>query len=303
MRDLLSDVLRSVRLQSTVYFRAQFRAPWGMTFGEKPVAVFHVVTEGGCWLEYKGTKEPIGAGEVLLFPHGAPHALLDSEGAQPQPAGELIAHPRQDAGAEVDAVFGGSGRVTTLVCGHYERASDHPLFDGLPDLIRVSVPGDTFVGLTKLLVRESAKEEPGAELLSDRLAEALLVETIRSYAQSADAGFAAALADEAIAGALSAFHANPAGAWTVETLARAGGVSRSVFAARFREGVDESPMHYVTRWRMNRAMDLLGESQLSLGEIAGRVGYESEFAFSKAFKRIHGLPPGAARRGQRTSAS
>jgi AraC-like DNA-binding protein len=269
-----------------------------MALGQKNVAVFHVVTAGQCWLSFGDELTALRAGDVVLLPHGAPHSLLSSPSQAPQEAQELLAHPRDVPGA--DAAFGGSGETTTLVCGHYERDAQHPLFDSLPELVRVSIRTDTFRAMTNLVVSEAASTEAGASIIVERLAEALLVETLRRYADEADAGFIAALADEAISGGLSAFHHDPGTEWTVERLARAGGVSRSVFAARFRERVGESPMQYVTRWRMQRAQEMLTTSQLSLSQIASQVGYESEFAFSKAFKRVFGVAPGAARRQARS---
>ncbi len=301
--DILADVLRAQRLSGTVYFRADFREPWGLDIQGGEFANFHIVAQGSCWLRTAG--EPVRRlerGDVVLFPHGDPHALLHAPDAVAFPAAHVT-------GADNDRntqVFGGTGPVTTtLICGHFEhdRSMPHPLLDSLPSLVHVEASthgnADWLTAVGQLAAAESASRRPGVTALVDRLAEALLVQILLRYVERMsapeEASFLAAIKDNAIGRVLELIHRDPARDWALDELARAGAVSRSGLTERFRALVGVSPMVYLARWRMLKARDLLRDTSLPIAHVAGAVGYGSEFSFSRAFKRFFGTPPGQAR--------
>ncbi|MEZ4363743.1 MAG: AraC family transcriptional regulator [Kofleriaceae bacterium] len=300
--DVLTDVLRAMRLQGTAYFQADFCAPWGMSIARDDVANFHVVVRGSCVASWEGEERELHAGDILVFPHGLPHALLDPTRPAPEPASELLARPRTDAQGR--CVFGGDGAATELICGHFEldRAGGHPLFAALPRALLLrrgeGTDPEWLATATRLVVLESSSGRLGSRAVVDRLAEALMIQVIRAHAErlALSSGFLAALSDRLLGPALAAIHEDPAAAWSVELLARRIGASRSSFAARFKEVLGTSPMQYVTDWRMQGARALLANEELSIAQVAERVGYQSEFAFAKAYKRTFGEGPGAIRR-------
>lgn len=303
--DVLSDVLRALRLRGTAYFHGRFHAPWGMSIGPHDVANFHLVVAGECTVTWEGGATParLGAGDMAVFPHGTTHALRDEPDTAAPEASRLLATRRPTpGGGTVD--FGGEGRVTEIVCGHFEldRAGGHPLLRALPEVVLLGRGEGTdpewVSTATRLAVLESESQAAGADVVVDRLAEALMIQIVRAHAhRSARAdGFLAALGDPALAAALELMHAQPQRAWSVDLLAHEVAVSRSAFAARFKAVLGTTPMQYLTDWRMHRARELLRAQDLSLGEVAERVGYRSEFAFAKAFKRVFGTGPGAARK-------
>jgi AraC-like DNA-binding protein len=306
--DVLADVLRALRLRGTVYFRADFREPWGLEIRGGEFANFHIVAQGQCWLRTgeSPTLQALEPGDVVIFPRGDPHALLQAPGAEAVPASTLISG---DATAGDDAegrVFGGPGPVTTtLICGHfeYDRRYPHPLFETLPVIVHVRASehgnADWLATAGRLVAAESAASRPGAGAVVDRLAEALLIQALLGHLDSMSQpeanSFLAAIQDRCIGHALALIHRELARDWTLDELARAAGVSRSVFTERFRALIGESPMVYIARWRLLKARELLLDTSLSVAQVADLVGYQSEFSFGKAFKRLFGMPPGAAR--------
>ena len=301
--DILADVLRAQRLRGTVYFRAEFREPWGLDIQGGQFANFHIVANGRCWLRTgPESVRPLESGDIVLFPHGDSHALLHSPEATAFPAAHVT-------GVDTDRnnrVFGGTGPVTTtLICGHFEpdRSMPHPLLDSLPSLVHVKAAthehGDWLAAAGRLAAAESASLRSGVTALVDRLAEVLLVQTLLGYVERMsppeEASFLAAIKDKAIGRVLGLIHQDPARDWTLDELAHAGAVSRSVLTERFRALVGASPMVYLARWRMLKARELLRDTALPIAHVAGAVGYGSEFSFSKAFKRFFGTPPGQAR--------
>lgn len=299
--DVLSEILEALRLRGTAYFKAEFRAPWGMAIPAKDVAAFHVVVQGSCWLRASGETRPLRRGDVVLFPEGSSHELVHAPEAEASPAEDLLGSGRAEGPTPG---YGGSGLATTLVCGHfsYDRGGLHPFFSALPELIHVSA-GDgqhaSWVATaSQMAAAESTSGQRGAAVVVDRLAEALLLQTLRQFlaGRSKPEGFLAAVEDPPVGRALACIHGHPDQKWTVVDLAREAGVSRSGLAQRFRELVGESPMRYLARWRMLAARRLLAGGTLGTAEVAQRVGYESEFAFAKAFKRFFGEGPGSTRR-------
>lgn len=305
VRSVLKEVFRSVRLRGTAYFSAEFRAPWGMEIQGTGVANFHLVVGGHCVVrDPGGAFVELARGDIAVFPHGDPHALASSRSSQAVPASDLLARPRHEAGT---VVFGGDGEATTtIICGHFEldRSLQHPLFDALEDTIIVRAAqhdaGDAewVRTATQLVLRESTRNGEMSAVIVDRIAEALLVQVLQTYMRQRrhDRGFLAALTDGGLARVLAGLHAQPADPWTVDDFARTAGMSRTSFLAAFKEKLGTSPMRYLTQVRMQLARELLTSSDDKIAQIAAQVGYDSEFAFARAYKRATGLSPGEARR-------
>ncbi len=308
--DVLTDVLRALHLRGTVYFHARFCAPWGMEITPPRVANFHIVVSGKAWLRCEAKPEGVSLdpGSVVVFPHGARHSLADSADGAVQPAEQFLASGR--ASEDGRKIFGGEGTTTSMICGHFahDESPSHPLLSTLPELIHLRA-GDLadpqwMRTATELAAAESQSAQQGSTAVVDRLAEVLLIQLLRAYTASETPapGFLAALGDPMLAKVLGGIHAEPAYPWSLLELASRGGVSKTVLSERFNARVGLSPMRYVQLWRMQRARDLLVETQRTLADIAEAVGYESEWAFAKAFKRVFGVGPGAARRDALQSA-
>ena len=301
--DALSDILQTLRLRGTVYFHARFHAPWGMRIPDGQIANFHLVTDGVCWLR-SGEDAPLvelRRGDMAIFPRGNTHSLLYEKEATAVPAKEILNAPRSGNSLS----FGGEGAATTsLICGHfeYDREYPHPLFESLDAFIHIPGKKISDAGClttaSELAANLSEKNHPGAHAVVDRLAEALFIQALVAHVESRPdgAGFLGAMQDRQIGKTLNLMHQDIAREWTLTELASAASMSRSVFSARFRALVGESPMFYLAHWRMLKARELLLDTSLTLGRISERVGYRSEFAFSKAFKKRLGHTPGYVRR-------
>lgn len=310
-RDLLTDMLRAVRLTGSVYMNARFTEPFGIVapprFDEaKPLAhlrhasVFHLIASGGCTVELP-REEPraVSAGDVILVPFAGEHRMWSGAYGEPADA-EKIMQPGQISGMwKID--HGGGGQTTRVVCGYIESSEFlfAPVFRSLPKLI-IYRSNEERVGAvitsTVCKILELADEAtPGAEMILSHLMELLFVEVVRRHASDSSGkanGWFAALSDPVISRALQAVHESPARRWTVDHLAREAGTSRTVLADRFRSMMDQTPMDYVTSWRMQLAAGRLRDGRDSIGAIAADVGYESEAAFNRAFKRVTGVTPG-----------
>jgi len=297
MTDLVSRTLEALRLRGTVYFEADFRPPWGMAIPSKELAAFHVVSAGECWLRVDGV-EPLhlGAGHLALLPRGDAHELVHEARGTARPAAEALERQR--------SVAESAGPATTLVCGHfeYDRRALHPFFRSLPSIVHIAIGDEEqsswLAAAARLAAAESSASQRGASAVVDRLAEALLLQTLRLYLDHASEprGFFAAARDPRIGRALASIHETPGRDWTLAELARVAGLSRSAFSERFRVLVGDTPMRYLSSWRMLSARSLLEDRGLSTAEVASHVGYQSEFAFAKAFKRTFGIGPGESRR-------
>lgn len=302
--DVLTDILRSLRLGGGVYFRCEFSAPWGMDIPPTPVAEFHVIVRGTCWLRLSGLKDPIPlhGGDLVAFPHGDAHALVDSPSGIALPPEQILEGQNLDNYGPV--VYGGNGLPASILCGYFrfDRESRHPLVAALPPLIHIrQADSHEFTWLQTALnfmIHETRAARPGAEAVVDRLVEVLFIQMVRTYIQQSQTplGIMAAISDKQIGAALHHVHRNPAHPWTLDALARHAGVSRSAFASRFNRLVGQTPMQYLTFWRMQKARELLADARLSTSAVAEQVGYLSEAAFSKAFKKVIGTGPGAFRR-------
>lgn len=306
--DVLTDVLETVRARAAWSGRIEARGPWDLNLSAGQDARFHAVVDGRAFLVREGA-EPLElvAGDLVALPHGDAHRLADSA-VGPFSGRELETGVR--AGACAPLRIGGAGDVSTLVSGRieYDDRSGNGIFALLPSIIVLrgelvrSVPW--LEPTLRTLACEAASGRPGSLTVVNRLAEVVLVQIVRGHLASAEAGsvgFLGALADRQIGAALSLIHQSPGLSWTVQELAARVAMSRSAFAARFTRLVGEPPLHYVARFRMQKARSLLREGRATIGEVAEAVGYESEAAFSKAFKRAVGTAPGAYRRAKRAS--
>ncbi len=307
--DVLTDVLETIRVSSVCYGRVELGAPWGVQVRGGEAASFHVLLRGNCWLEVEG-MEPVAltSGDLFALPHGHAHVLRDAMTTEPVPLSDLIAGSPQTLGGALRV--GGGGPTSTLVCGcfHFEDRKNNPLLSVLPPLVMVKGEDGRAVQwlepTLQFMACEAASGRPGSKTVISRLADVLFIQIVRAFLAStpeSHRGWLRALTEPQIGTALSLIHQNPNHGWTVANLAAKVGMSRSTFAGRFVEFVGEPPLHYVTRWRMQKAAALLREGSKTLADIADRVGYESEAAFSKAFKRWVGAAPGAYRKAARGS--
>jgi len=303
--DVMTQVLEAVHLGSVLSARTELRAPWALHFGATGHrAGFQVVAAGQCWVNLDGTEDRValGPGDVVVFPHGTGHTLGDHPATPAVEFGELVADLAP--GDRVDFPSGGGGEPTTLLCGAYSFSADgaNPLLRGLPELIHVPADrtrGGALEAAVGLLAAEAGGGESGSALVVDRLVDLLFVYALRTWLGQHDEAtvrsWFGALQDPVVGPAVRAVHDDPAHAWTVATLAQRSALSRAAFTRRFRQAVGEPPLAYVTRWRMTVAADLLERGE-RIASVAHRVGYDNEFAFAKAFKRVRGVAPGQLRR-------
>ena len=302
--DVLAEILHSVRLHSTLYCRANMGAPWGLGVSRREVASFHIVTTGTCWLTVEGLEKPVllTEGDLVILPHGHAHTLTD----HPTTPVTRIEHLTPKQPVEQDGLFysGGRGAVTTLVCGSIQL-QDHatnPLFSILPPCLHIRSQQEPCLpqlpAIMQLVKAEASANRLEAEAVITRLSEILFIQAVRVYVSSisdGDTGWFGALKDPQIGQALALMQHQPEEDWTVESLARYVSLSRSAFTARFTLLVGEPPLHYLTRVRLTKAAALLRAHPATLLEVARSVGYDSDVAFSKAFKRFFGSAPGAYR--------
>ena len=314
--DVLSDVLRAVRLTGAVYFFVDAGAPFAAEAlpakqiapqimpGAEHLIEFHLVTRGKCWGGIVG-EPPVSleAGDVIVFPQGDPHALTSIPGARGDVSLETY---RRRGGTQLPYLLReeGSAERVHLVCGFVglDARPFNPLLASLPRMLKVSTRegGGWLESLAQLAVTESSSARPGGESVLARASELMFVEVLRRYLASLSTehtGWLAGVRDPYVGRALAALHDRPAEQWTVEALAKEAALSRSALAERFAELVGEAPMQYLTRWRMQLAATLLRTRNVSVFEAATEVGYASEAAFSRAFKKEVGVPPAAWRQG------
>ena len=301
--DVLADVLNTLELNGWLSSRRELAPPWRYDFAATKDSMFHVLSSGRAYLQVEGEAGPIrvGDGDVVLFPTGRPHLLYDNPASPLTRLVHLDYNPQRGHQVEYDE---GEQPKLLLLCGafHFEYPHDFPLLHHLPDLIHIrGAQGrleQGFTDIIRLIARESASQQLGAEVMLKRLTELLFIQVIRLWiAQQAEAsiGWVGALRDQPISTALSLIHQSPERRWQVQELADATALSRSAFSARFTKLVGEPPMTYLTRWRMLRATRMLN-NEVRTETIADLLGYESEAAFRKAFKREIGIPPAQYRK-------
>jgi AraC-like DNA-binding protein len=315
--DPLSDVLRTVRLTGATFFDVTASAPWAaeqlarehvlprILPGGQHLVSYHVVTEGRCFAALIG-QPPIEleAGEVVVFTRGDAHVMSSAPGLRAAPATAEEFAAIANGPLPFVASYGADGPTTArLVCGFLacDAHPFNPLLDNLPPVIKAShagQPGSNWLGeFIRLAQAESANKRAGGEGVLARLSELMFIEVIRRHVESLPAGqtgWLAGLRDPSVARALSLMHGDPARTWTLEALAHEAAASRSVLAERFAALVGMPPMHYLAMWRMQIASGLL-VGNANIATVAAQTGYGSEAAFSRAFKKMVGVPPSAWR--------
>lgn len=302
--DALTDVLRTLRLSSTLFCRAEVTAPWSVHTRGMAAGIFHAVVRGQCFilLDSDRIPRPLRGGDLAFLPFGDAHVMCSDPKAPTRPIRELV-RPAQDG--ELGLLqTGGGGAPTSILCGRFdfERAETHPLFSLLPRLLVVLAeePATASFMQTTLsfMAAELSRGAPGVETVLTRLTDVLVVQALRAHVAAlppGTGGWLGGLRDPQIGRALGLLHREPREPWTADSMAARVGMSRSAFFARFTRLTGEPPAQYLTRWRMHLAAHALRTDGLSVAEVADRVGYGSEAAFSKAFKRWAGTAPGEYR--------
>lgn len=319
--DVLSDVLRAVRLTGAVYFDFELTSPWVAAAppsselvskvipGAQRLIMYHLIARGACWGHALG-DEPmrLREGDFIVFPQGDPHVLSSAPGMTTEP--DMTQYTKTSTPLPLVFERGGGGPDRArVICGFLgcDERPYNPLLTALPSVIHLPAAGSHATGwlttLVHIAVSETGGARPGGENVLARLSELMFVEMVRRYIETlppAHSGWLTGLRDPMVGQALAAMHGNATESWTVERLARLVGASRSAFAERFTDMVGQPPMQYLALWRMQLASRLLTDGQ-SVAAAADAVGYESEAAFSRAFKKLVGQAPAAWRKGARAS--
>jgi AraC-like DNA-binding protein len=299
-------------MNGAFYCRSELSAPWGLTLPPMPGYMwFHVPTSGRAVLETHGADVTLlRPGDFTLVPHGEGHALRSEVGVS---APGILDLEREQVSDRYEILrYGGGGAPTTLICGAVRF--DHPAAQNLVGILPAAIhleastsPRLEWMQSTLRLMAAEARElRPGGEAVITRLADILVVQALRYWLESdpaAQSGWLGALQDKQIGRAIALIHREPARPWTVASLAHELAMSRSAFAARFTELVGEPVMQYIARWRMQLALSSLRDEGGTVGELANQLGYRSEAAFARAFKRVIGVPPGAIKRRPAPEAS
>jgi AraC family transcriptional activator of mtrCDE len=293
--DLLSDVLHSLRIRARIFKQGRYCGEWSLDATGATGTVFHLIGRGQAWVHREGSDEPlvVCGGDLVMFPHANWHQLSGTPRRQP----------------ETRLASTGDGAFTTVLCAQvdFDEGGANPVLQSLPPVIVVrSEDRSTSAelhALARLMLMEYEAKAAGRKGVLDRLAEVMFVMVLRHYMQQAPEleGFLAALKDERVARALAALHRAPGEGWRVDSLAREAGMSRTVFAERFVALLGRTPMQYLARWRMHLADEMLRRRRSSVAQIAEQLGYRTETAFRRAFRRVRGAGPGEVRRKARAS--
>jgi AraC-like DNA-binding protein len=325
-KDPLSEVLRTVKLTGALFFLVDATSPWGVEIprardfasiilpGAQHVVSYHIVLQGSGYASVPGTQ-PIrfAAGDIIVFPHGDPYAMLSRPDQAPEITPDTsLGFFRDMAAGRLPFVIqegGGGPEPAQFVCGFLgcDVRPFNPLLEMLPRLLHMTRPAgdqnDLLDRLVDLTLAEAQVRNPGSESIRLGLSELIFIEVVRRYVatrRADETGWLAGLRDPAVGRALALLHECPADDWSLDELAKRAGVSRSVLADRFAHLVGYPPMQYLTRWRMQLAARQLSDGSNKIAAIGREVGYESEAAFSRTFKRIAGVSP-AAWRSNRSS--
>jgi AraC-like DNA-binding protein len=320
--DTLSDVLKTVRLTGAAYFDVAAQDPWSVHSpardlilprilpGADHLIAYHVVTAGRCLARLEGGEAvALEAGEVVVFTNADPHVMSSKAGMHAEPpTADMI--EIADAGLlpfQINLMNGGAVSAR-LVCGYLacDAKPFNPLLEALPPMLKAGDPGRNDNGwlgqFIHFAVAEVAEKRAGSESVLTKLSELMFIDVVRRYIEALppqNAGWLAGLRDPAVGKAMALIHARPSFNWTIEGLARQCGTSRTVMAERFVQFVGVPPMHYLARWRMQIASEMLSRRHSNMATIAAEIGYESEAAFSRAFKKMMGVAPSAWRQGMR----
>jgi AraC-like DNA-binding protein len=319
--DVLSEVLKVVKLQGAMFYNGEFSSPWSLcspasrmvapyvapTAGH--VIIYHLLTEGRASARLMdGERIILEAGDIVIFPHGDSHILENGPPTKPVDMVKELAHIFSQ-GLKL-ARLGGGGEVTRFVCGYMacEPRLSQVFLSGLPPVFKVSIRNDAsgrwLENSIRFSVNEADPSRAGGEAVLAKLSEVVFVETLRAYIAQLPAeqtGWLAGARDSEVGKTLALMHRNPAHPWTIASLAKEAGLSRSVLAERFRHYLGEPPMAYLTRWRLQLGAQMLASTSYSVAQIASEVGYESEAAFNRAFKREFTVPPARFRTQSRST--
>ena len=324
--DALSEVLRVIKLDSAIYLNAKFSEPWCLAspearmlapmlaHGAEHVIIYHLLCEGRAYVEPQdGERVALAAGDLVTFPHGHGHVLGSGPRVAPIDAGSALPGALKRGLELLD--LGGGGAPSRFICGFLscDPQLSQAFLAGLPPLIKINIRDDPsgvwLENSLKFAVAQAANREAGASAMLAKLSEVFFAETLRRYVRElpeGQTGWLAGARDVEIGRALTLLHHQHAHPWTVAELARQTGLSRTVLSERFRHFLGEPPMAYLTRWRLQLSARALTATSHSVAQIASEVGYESEAAFNRAFKRQYALPPARYRRdkaGRRAKAN
>ncbi|HMS84750.1 MAG TPA: AraC family transcriptional regulator [Nitrospira sp.] len=312
MADVLSEMLKAVKLDGAVFFNGEFSSPWCMRTpdsrtmasylpsGPKHIFIFHLVAEGRCYWRDKegGHAVLLKAGDIVILPHGNEHLMGNGPDITPLDSAPYL--KQVFAEGRILSQLGGGGEITKLVCGYLtcDPQLGHVLLAGLPPIVKIHIrdnpSGQWLEDTFRYSVDHAEASGPGGAAVIAKLSEAMFIETLRRYIvqlPQTQKGWLAGVRDPHVGRALAILHKQPSFAWTIASLANEVGLSRSVLAERFRRYLSDTPMGYLTRWRLQLAAQALTSTSKSVAEVAGHVGYESEPSFNRAFKREFGTPP------------
>ena len=309
--DLLSDILSQLRLSGTLYFRTSFTSPWSIQVPAfESVSRFHFAHRGRCLVRVAPTDDPVPLeqGDLIIITRGATHTLFCDPSTE-HPA-QLLDTVVEESGfsGQGTLVYGepGTHHETQLICGHFafDEDANHPVIEALPSFIHIRNYGETagnwMENTLKVIGSEAGQGQLGSDLIALKLSEAIYAQAIRTYlANGAGNTSLAGFTDPAIARALKAIHQSPEHPWTLVELARVAGLSRTSLSTRFNQCLSTTPLGYITQWRMQLARQRLTDTRSSIIEIAEGVGYNSEAAFGRVFKKYFGQGPASYRRKKR----
>lgn len=313
--DLLSDILSRMQLSGTLYFRTSFTSPWSIRVPSyQKVARFHLAHKGRCLIRIEGEEEPVllEIGDLIIITRGAAHTLYCDPKTENQVV--MLDEVIEKSGftGKGALVYGeyGTSHETQLVCGHFAFSNEaqHLLLDALPSHIHINnyddQSGAWMENTLKVIGSEAGRNNMGSDLIALKMSEIIFAQALRTYLQtvSSDTPVLAGFADSKIAKALTAIHEKPNYPWVLEKLAEIAGMSRTAFTTRFSECMTMTPLGYITHWRMEIARQELASTAAPIIEVAEKVGYNSEAAFSRVFKKHHDKAPAAYRRAAQESA-
>jgi AraC-like DNA-binding protein len=321
--DALSEALNAVRFTGAIFYSAECHAPWAFAVprleqvahvlapGAERVVAYHLVTDGEAEVQFAGSEPiPVVAGDVLIIPYGDAHTVAHGSPAEMVDSGETLRDYL--SGTLRTMRVGDNGEITRFICGYFacERSADRLFLTGLPTMIRINIRGDAagawLEGSIRHLVSDATTARPGRSILLAKASETLFIEALRRYMEQLppeQTGWLAGARDAIVGGALALLHRRPFHAWSLDGLAAELGTSRSVLIERFAQYLGEPPLTYLARWRLQLASRLLETNRKSIIQVASDVGYESEAAFNRAFKREFGVPPARYRKQHRMQAA
>jgi len=321
--DVLSTVLKTVKLEGAVFYNAEFSAPWSfrsppscqvapyLSREPRHVIIYHLLTHGRAYAYVgDGPRISLSSGDIVVFPHGDPHIMGNGRDVEPRDNGRILGEILEQ-GLKL-ARMGGGGEITRFVCGYLscDPQLGKAFLSGLPPIFKVNIgsdgSGQWLENSIRYAVEQAVAAGNGSDIVVAKLSEALFVDTLRRYIEllpPGQTGWLAGARDPEVGSALALVHRQPSDPWTIAELAKRVGVSRSVLAERFRHFLGVPPMAYVMHWRLQLGAQLLASTSQSVAQIAAKVGYESEPAFNRAFKREFGSPPARFRMKSKAAAA